>query len=39
VIDKNGNISATQRGAAGEAALRDMLADAGIGPKDEPEPK
>jgi len=39
VIDKSGNISATQRGAAGEAALRDMLADAGIGPKDEPEPK
>lgn len=35
VIDKDGNIAATQRGAAGERALRDLLATAGIGPKDE----
>jgi len=34
VIDKDGNIAATQRGAAGEAARRDLLATAGIGPKD-----
>jgi len=39
VIDKNGNIAATQRGAAGEEALREMLATAGIGPKDESESK
>jgi thiol-disulfide isomerase/thioredoxin len=39
VIDKDGNIAATQRGAAGEEALRDMLAAAGIGPKDEPATK
>jgi thiol-disulfide isomerase/thioredoxin len=35
VIDKDGNISATQRGAAGERALRDMVASAGIAPKDD----
>lgn len=35
VIDKNGNVAATQRGAAGEEALRDLLATAGIGPKDD----
>jgi len=39
VIDKDGNIAATQRGAAGEAALRNILAIAGIGPKDEPDTK
>jgi thiol-disulfide isomerase/thioredoxin len=39
VIDKDGNIAATQRGAAGEAALRDLLAIAGVGPKDGPESK
>jgi len=39
VIDKDGNIAATQHGAGGEAALRDMLAIAGIGPKDEPDTK
>ena len=30
VIDRDGNISGEQRGAAGEKALRGMLADAGI---------
>jgi len=39
VIDKDGNIAATQRGAGGEEALRDMLATAGIAPKDESESK
>jgi thiol-disulfide isomerase/thioredoxin len=39
VIDKDGNIAATQRGAAGEAALRDLLAIAGVGPRDGPESK
>ncbi len=34
VIDKDGNISGTQRGAAGEQALRELLADGGIGPQD-----
>jgi thiol-disulfide isomerase/thioredoxin len=34
VIDRDGNIAGTQRGAAGEAALRALLATAGIGPKD-----
>ena len=33
VIDKDGNIAATQRGAAGEEALRDLLATGGIGQK------
>lgn len=39
VIDKAGNIAATQRGAAGEEALRDLLATAGIGPKNDSTPK
>ena len=39
VIDRGGNISGTQRGAAGESALWDLLATAGIGPKDEPDSK
>jgi thiol-disulfide isomerase/thioredoxin len=39
VIDKDGNISATQRGAAGEEALRGLLATAGIGLKDKLESK
>jgi thiol-disulfide isomerase/thioredoxin len=39
VIDKDGNIAATQHGAAGEEALRDLLATGGIGPKDEPDSK
>jgi thiol-disulfide isomerase/thioredoxin len=30
VIDRDGNIAGTQRGAAGEAALRDLLASGGI---------
>jgi hypothetical protein len=34
VIDRDGNIAGTQRGAAGEEALRDLLASGGIGPKD-----
>ena len=39
VIDKDGNIAATQRGAAGEEALRDLLATAGIGSKNAAESK
>src|ERR1700693_2013146 len=39
VIDKDGNIAATQRGAAGEEALRELLATAGIVPKDDPASK
>ena len=35
VIDKNGNIAGTQRGAAGEEALRDLVAAGGIGSKDD----
>jgi thiol-disulfide isomerase/thioredoxin len=35
VIDRDGNIVGTQRGAVGEDALRDMLADAGIGAKND----
>jgi hypothetical protein len=31
VIDREGNIAGTQRGAAGEDALRSLLAKAGIG--------
>src|SRR5216684_8401029 len=34
VIDRDGNVAGTQRGAAGEEALRDLLASGGIGPKD-----
>jgi thiol-disulfide isomerase/thioredoxin len=30
VIDRDGNVAATQRGAAGEDALRELLADAGL---------
>jgi thiol-disulfide isomerase/thioredoxin len=37
VIDRDGYIAATQRGAAGEAALREMLATAGISPKPQPD--
>jgi thiol-disulfide isomerase/thioredoxin len=32
VIDREGNIAGTQRGAAGEDALRSLLARAGLGP-------
>jgi len=39
VIDRDGNISGTQRGAAGEGALWDLLATAGVGPKDDPAAK
>jgi thiol-disulfide isomerase/thioredoxin len=35
VIDRDGNIAGTQRGAGGEEALRDLVASAGIGPKEE----
>jgi thiol-disulfide isomerase/thioredoxin len=35
VIDRDGNIAGTQRGAAGEEALRDLVASAGIGSKEE----
>ena len=31
VIDRDGNVAATQRGAAGEDALRELLATAGVG--------
>jgi thiol-disulfide isomerase/thioredoxin len=34
VIDRDGNISGTQRGAAGERALRNLLRRAGLGTKD-----
>ena len=34
VIDRDGNIAATQRGAAGEDALRNSLSRAGIGPSE-----
>jgi thiol-disulfide isomerase/thioredoxin len=37
VIDRDGHIAGTQRGAAGEAALRRLLAEAGIGSKEESE--
>lgn len=37
VIDRNGKIAGTQRGAGGEASLRGLLAEAGIGPKEESE--
>jgi thiol-disulfide isomerase/thioredoxin len=39
VIDKAGKIAATQHGAAGEVALRGILATAGIGQKDETDSK
>ena len=35
VIDREGNIAGTQRGAAGEEALRDLLASGGMGSKQE----
>src|SRR5467141_5230951 len=35
VIDRDGNIAGTQRGAAGEEALRDLLASGGMGSKEE----
>ena len=34
VIDRDGNIAGTQRGAAGERALRNLLRRAGLGTKD-----
>lgn len=34
VIDRDGNIAGTQRGAGGEEALRDLVADGGIGSKE-----
>jgi thiol-disulfide isomerase/thioredoxin len=37
VIDRDGKIAGIQRGAAGEASLRGLLAEAGIGPKEEAE--
>jgi thiol-disulfide isomerase/thioredoxin len=39
VIDRDGNIAGTQRGAGGEDALRDLLASGGIGSKDESDTK
>lgn len=35
VIDREGNITATQRGAGGERALRDSLSSAGLGSSEE----
>ncbi len=37
VIDRDGNISSTQRGAGGEAALRKLLAAAGLESPDDPD--
>src|ERR1700716_1944827 len=37
VIDRNGNITGTQRGAGGEEALRDLLASGGIASKNDSE--
>jgi thiol-disulfide isomerase/thioredoxin len=39
VVDRDGNISGEQRGAGGEASLRELLATAGVGPKDESDSK
>lgn len=39
VIDKEGNIAGTQRGAAGEDALRDLLARGGLEDDDEDDGK
>jgi thiol-disulfide isomerase/thioredoxin len=39
VVDRDGNIAGTQRGAAGEEALRELVSSAGIGPKDPPDSK
>jgi hypothetical protein len=35
VIDRDGNIAGTQRGAGGEEALRRLIARAGIGSADD----
>ena len=35
VIDRDGNIAGTQRGAGGEEALRDLVASSGIGTKED----
>jgi hypothetical protein len=37
VIDRDGNIAGEQRGAAGERALRRLLANAGIEPEEKAE--
>jgi hypothetical protein len=37
VIDRDGNIAGEQRGAAGERALRRLLASAGIEAQDKPD--
>src|ERR1700682_3148643 len=37
VIDRDGNIAGTQRGAGGEEALRDLLASGGIASKNDSE--
>jgi thiol-disulfide isomerase/thioredoxin len=37
VIDRNGNIARTQRGAGGEPALRRLIARAGLGSPDSPD--
>lgn len=37
VIDRDGNVAGTQRGAGGEESLRGLLADAGLESKDENE--
>lgn len=39
VIDRDGNIVGTRRGAIGEDGLRDMLADAGIGSRSDASAK
>ena len=39
VNDRDGNIAGEQRGAAGEEALRDLLANAGIGTKSDSDPQ
>jgi thiol-disulfide isomerase/thioredoxin len=39
VIDRDGNIAGTQHGAAGEEALRELVATAGIGAKEDAESK
>jgi len=35
VIDRDGNIAGTQRGAGGEEALRDLVASSGVGTKED----
>ena len=39
VVDRQGNIAGTQRGAAGEEALRDLLASGGIESKEDSDTK